>query len=68
MIKRLQSVNNPNLFFLNYDEKLFIKNFVIIPKHFFVPEIIEQRKPLPETAKRAGWIGCNILFSKIPES
>lgn len=68
MIERLNSVKNPNLFFLNYDEKLCIKNFVIIPKHFFIPEIIEKRKPLPESTKRAGWIWCNILFSEIPES
>jgi len=26
-----------------------------------VPEIIERRKPLAITARRAGWIGCNIL-------
>lgn len=68
MITRLNSLNNPNLFFLNYSESYQVKNFVIIPKHFFIPEIIEKRKPLPETARRAGWIGCNILFSEIPES
>ncbi len=38
-----------------------------IPKHFFVPDIIEKRKPLSQTARRAGWIGCNILIDKIPE-
>lgn len=68
MIERLNSMSNPNLFFLNYDEEFFIKNFVIIPKHFFIPEVIEKRKPLHKTAKRVGWIGCNILFSEIPES
>ena len=40
----------------------------MIPKHYFTPNIIIQRKPLPETTKRAGWIGCNIDISKIPES
>jgi type II restriction enzyme len=33
-----------------------------------VPEIIEKRKPLAETARRAGWIGCNILLNSVPES
>lgn len=28
--------------------------------------MIEQRKPLATTARRAGWIGCNILLSGIP--
>ena len=38
-----------------------------IPKHFFVPEIVEKRKPLSSTAQRAGWVGCNILFNQIPK-
>ena len=41
---------------------------MVVPKHFFVPEIIEKRKPLAETARRAGWVGCNILLNSIPES
>ena len=69
MIDRLQSNSNPNFFFLNYDKNTYdIKNFIVIPKHFFVPEIIEERKPLSLTARRAGWIGCNILLDTIPES
>ncbi|MFH0952066.1 MAG: DpnI domain-containing protein [Patescibacteria group bacterium] len=67
MIERLQSSNNPNFFLLNYDLKnLAVLNFLVIPKHFFVPEIIEERKPLAPIARRAGWIGCNILFQNIP--
>ncbi len=38
----------------------------IVPKHFFVPEIVEKRKPLSATARRAGWTGSNILFDEIP--
>lgn len=69
MIERLQSSKNPNFFFLNYDLKSYqVINFVVIPKHFFVPEIIEKRKPLSENARRANWVGCNILLSQIPES
>ena len=69
MIERLQSTNNPNFFFLNYDLKTNeVLNFIVIPKHFFVPEIIEKRKPLSLTARRAGWIGCNILLESIPQS
>jgi type II restriction enzyme len=69
MIERLQDSHNPNLFLLNYDLKKFeVLNFLVIPKHFFVPEIIEKRKPLSQTAIRAGWIGCNILLENIPET
>jgi len=67
-IERLRSSNNPNLFVLNYNLRNFsVLNFFVIPKHFFVPEIIEKRKPLAASARRAGWIGSNILLQKIPQ-
>jgi len=54
---------------LNYDLKqLVVTNLFVVPKHFFVREIIQERKPLAPTARRAGWIGCNILLGQIPES
>src|SRR3972149_4252909 len=69
MLERLQSSNNPNFFLLNYDLQSFeVLDFLVIPKHFFVPEIIEKRKPLSLTARRAGWIGCNILLNSIPQT
>ncbi|MDO8555248.1 MAG: DpnI domain-containing protein [bacterium] len=69
MLERLTSSNNPNFFLLNYDlSNLEVINFLVIPKHFFVPEIIEKRKPLAITARRAGWIGCNILLQNIPQT
>lgn len=40
---------------------------MIIPKQFFTSEIIIKRPPLAETAKRAGWIGCNIDISKVAD-
>ena len=68
MITRLQSDSNPNFFFLNYDKTtLDIINFMVIAKHFFTPEMIEKRKPLSPTARRAGWIGCNILLDVVPD-
>lgn len=68
MIERLKSDQNPNFFFLNYKPNFQITNFIVIPKHYFIPEIIEKRKPLMEKAKRAWRIWCNILLSWIPES
>jgi len=69
MISRIQSTKNPNFFFMNYHERnLRVQNFLIIPKYFFVAGIIEKRKPLSDSARRAGWVGCNILLNKIPEA
>jgi len=68
MIERINSPTKPNFFFMGYLESLYINDFFVIPKHFFVSEIIEKRNPLKDTARRAGWIGSNILFSKIPKA
>ena len=68
MIERINSINNPNFFFMHYNKStLLIENLVMVPKHFFSSEIIEKRKPLANTARRAGWTGCNILINRIPD-
>lgn len=69
MIERITSSDNPNFFFLNYDATNFkVINFLVIPKYFFTPRIIEKRRPLAPTARRANWIGCNIVIKDIPQS
>jgi type II restriction enzyme len=66
--ERLTAQNNPNLMLLNYDLKQFgVTNLLVVPKHFFVRDIIERRKPLAVTARRAGWTGSNILLDQVPE-
>lgn len=66
MIERITSNANPQLFIMQYSPLLFVTDLTLIPKFFFTADIIERRKPLPATARRAGWIGCNILYEKIP--
>ncbi len=69
MIERINSDNNPSFFFLTYSKvTLLVNNFLIIPSFYFLPDIIEKRKPLSEKARRAGWTGCNILLNGIPEN
>jgi len=69
MLDRLASNRNPNLFLLQYSKPdLSIQNFLVVPKYFFTPNIIEKRKPLSPNARRAGWVGCNIQMAKIPSS
>ena len=67
MCERLESQDNPNLMLLNYGT-VSINTLLVIPKHFFVRDLIEERKPLAATARRAGWVGCNILLSRVPEA
>ena len=68
MVERINSSTKPNFFFMGYLESLSVNDFFVVPKHFFISEIIEKRKPLKESARRAGWVGSNILFSKIPKA
>lgn len=67
MIKRLKDFNNPNFLFLTHKSNL-INNFMLIPNHYFVPAIIIRRNPLGAHARRAGWVGCNIDISDIPQT
>ncbi len=67
MIERLQSANNPNFFFLNYDARNYeVLNFAVIPKHFFVPEIIIKRNK--GLKNRPNYIMCSIDLTLIPQS
>lgn len=67
MIQRITENNNPDLFCMQYQKvSNRIVDLIFIPKYFFTPNIIEKRSPLKDTARRAGWVGCNILIGKIP--
>lgn len=69
MIERVQSEENPHFFFLTYDKvTMCVHNYLIIPNYYFTADMVEKRKPLKESAKRAGWVGCNINLAKVPES
>ena len=67
MIERITSNINPQLFLMQYSASFSVTNLTLIPKFFFTPDIIAKRKPLSPTARRAGWVGCDILYQKIPE-
>jgi type II restriction enzyme len=60
-IARLQSKTNPNLVLVGYSKiAKAVHSVCVVPKHFFVPEIVQRRPPLAATARRAGWVGSNI--------
>lgn len=68
MIHRITGNQNPDFLFMRYSKNMnVVDDLIIVPKHFFTPGIIEQRKPLKASARRAGWVGCNILLGEIPE-
>jgi type II restriction enzyme len=69
MMARLHDSCSPNFFFLTYDLKsCLVTNFFAVPTYFLDTTVIEKRKPLSSNARRAGWVGCNILVNLIPDT
>ena len=69
MMERLVSTNKPSLMILRYEKATAsVRDLAVVPKQFFVPELIRKRKPLAETAKRAGWVGCDIRIDRVPNA
>lgn len=65
MITAVGGGTSPNLLVLQYSAAWQVKRLLLVPSFFFAPSAIERRKPLGPNAKRAGWVGCNILLSSI---
>lgn len=69
MVDRVSSNDNPSLLLLSYNlAAKRVDDLLIVPKHFFTTDILETRPPLSPSARRAGWVGCNILLNKVPEA
>ena len=66
-VQRITDSTSPDFFFMSYNmQDMMVHHLSFVPKFFFVPSIAEKRKPLGPNARRAGWIGCNILYDEIP--
>ena len=66
MMRAIRSDNVPNLIILQYSTSWLVENLMLVPSVFFTESVIEKRPPLSLTARRAGWIGCNILLHRVP--
>lgn len=68
MMARLRSETRPSLIVMRYEKaSLSVRDVAVIPKPFFIPELIKKRKPLSENARRAGWVGCDIRIDRVPD-
>ncbi len=67
MLERINSQENPNFFFLMYQKRDFsVQQLIVVPKHFFTPQIIIPRKQgIPN---RPDYIMCSINMAQLPES
>jgi len=66
MMRRIHTSTTPSFLLLQYTQTWSIANMLAVHHALITPSVIEQRKPLSITARRAGWIGCNILLTGIP--
>jgi len=67
MVRAIRADSSPHLLLLQYTSEWYVRNVLLIPRMFFTESIIEKRKPLSAGARRAGWVGCNILLCGVPE-
>jgi type II restriction enzyme len=65
IMTRIRNGSVPTLMMLERNEDWEIQSLTAIHHLFLTPNVIEQRKPLSEMARRAGWVGCNIRLDRI---
>jgi type II restriction enzyme len=65
LMSRIQSGSVPTLMVLERNEGWQIQALTAIHHLFLTKEVVEERKPLSSTARRAGWTGCNIRLDLI---
>jgi type II restriction enzyme len=67
MVNSIKQNMAPNLLLLHYNRFDYCaENLIIVPRYFLTLSCIEPRKPLSASARRAGWVGCNIVLREIP--
>ena len=66
MMRAIKNDRAPNLLVLQYNATWHVANLMLVPSFFFTESAIERRPPLGPSARRAGWVGCNILLCAIP--
>jgi type II restriction enzyme len=66
-MNRILDGTAPTLMVLERNDQWMIGNLTAIHHLFLTPNVIVQRKPLSTTARRAGWVGCNIRLDQIAQ-
>jgi type II restriction enzyme len=66
MRRAIEEDRTPNLFALHYLPQAWkVRSLILIPRFAFSTSMLEKRKPLGPRARRAGWVGCNIVLANI---
>ena len=67
MMRALKNDSTPNLVLMHYSDDWLVRDLLLVPSFFFSPAAVQKRNPLGPSARRAGWVGCNILLTEIAD-
>ena len=66
-IRAIREGRVPHYIFLRYAKPVWmVTDLFVVPSHFITLRVIEQRPPLPDHARRRGWVGSKILLTELP--
>src|SRR5207247_10570657 len=61
MVERIVSSTAPSFLFLHYfADRWLVRDLFFIPRFFLSHSVIERRRALAASARRARWVGCTI--------
>ncbi|MBS1263594.1 MAG: hypothetical protein MAG715_00777 [Methanonatronarchaeales archaeon] len=66
-VEAIRGNRAPDYAFMEFDpEEWMVERLRVVPGHFLTESVVEKRNPLRSGARRAGWVGSNILLNRIP--
>jgi type II restriction enzyme len=67
MMNAIREDRTPNLLLMRYALATWeVCDLLLIPSFMFSESAVIKRPPLSSTARRAGWVGCNIALNRVP--
>ena len=67
MMRAIAANRLPHFLLLSYNNRYStVNDLLLVPNFCLGASAIEARKPLSATARRAGWVGCNIVLDFVP--
>jgi type II restriction enzyme len=68
MAEAIEKDQAPSIFALHYDQEEWrVRNLLLLPRFAYSLKDVLKRTPLSSTARRHGWVGCDILLRSIPQ-
>lgn len=66
-VEAIDAGRAPNYAFLQYSmDAAQVAHLFVVPGHFLSRACVKPRKPLPDSARKAGWTGSDILLWRLP--